>query len=84
MIKSERNDPNPYLELTLTLIWHRDVSDFMLVTDFRDYFSVLCWWPIFDVDAKLLMLVTWLFTNIQNLSPTHLVTNIDLTHNFIL
>ena len=52
----------------------------MLVTDFRDYFSVLCWWPIFDVGAKLLMLVTWVVTNIQNLSPTHLVTNIRHQH----
>ena len=52
----------------------------MLVTDFRNYFSVLCWWPIFDVGAKLLMLVTWLVTNIQNLSPTHSVSNIGHQH----
>ena len=39
-----------------------------------------CWWLIFDVGAKLLMLVTWLVTNIQNLSPTHLVTKIRHQH----
>ena len=39
-----------------------------------------CWWLIFDVGAELSMLVTWLVTNVQILSPAHLVSNIRHQH----
>ena len=57
-------------------------GDLQLVTDLCNYLISLCWWPIFDIGDLILILVYqwWIVTNILKMSPTHLVTNIDVIH----
>jgi len=63
--------------------WQRKVGDFLMVTDLR------CWWQNHYVDDFFLNVgphCWWLFqciksvTNISNLSPTHLISNIRHQH----
>ena len=91
---SAKKSQNPWITLVLCLDypksamnlcgwqllwWHRYVSDFMIVIDLRcwwqnhyvgDFFS-LCWWSSQCIKSV---------TNISNLSPTHLVSNIRRQH----
>ena len=87
--------PNVMVDITWTInysLWkfnfdwwqwcwcHRYVGDFMMVTDLR------CWWQNHYVGDFFFLLCWWFFqciksvTNILNLSPTHLVSNIRHQH----
>ena len=56
-----------------------DVGDLALVTIYR------CRWQNFDVSGNLLILVTKMasIVNISKLSPTHFVSNIDVTDEWM-